>query len=82
MKTVSASEAKQKFAALIDAAGRGVGRNPPSKTRCCWVLSIRENERLVRLNVSEFQEFCDKVGQGAKAAGLTEEMLGELLADD
>jgi len=43
---------------------------------------MREYERLVTLNVSELQEFCDKVGNGAKAAGLTEEKLGELLADD
>ena len=43
---------------------------------------MREYERLVRLNVSEFQQFCDKVGAGAKAADLTEEKLNELLSDD
>jgi hypothetical protein len=43
---------------------------------------MQEYERLVRLNVSEFQQFCDKVGASAKAAGMTEEKLTELLADD
>jgi len=82
MKTVSASEAKQKFAAVIDAAAREPVVIRRQKRDVAVVLSMREYERLVTLNVSELQEFCDKVGDGTKAAGLTEEKLGELLADD
>ncbi|MCG6862423.1 MAG: type II toxin-antitoxin system Phd/YefM family antitoxin [Chromatiaceae bacterium] len=82
MKTVSASEAKQRLAAVIDAAARQPVLIRHQKRDVAVPLSIREYERLVRLNVSEFQQFCDKVGAGAKAAGLTEETLDELLADD
>nr|VFJ75080.1 MAG: prevent-host-death family protein [Candidatus Kentron sp. FW] len=82
MKTVSASEAKQRFAALIDAAAREPVVIFRQKRDVAVLLSIQEYERLVRLNVSEFQQFCDKVGAGARTAGLTEEKLGELLADD
>lgn len=82
MKTVSASEAKQKLAAVIDAAAREPVVIRRQKRDVAVVLSMREYERLVRLNVSEFQQFCDKVGSGAETAGLTEEKLNELLADD
>ena len=82
MKIVSASEAKQRFAAVIDAAAREPVVIRRQKRDVAVVLSMSEYERLVRLNVSELQEFCDKVGEGAKAAGLTEEKLGELLADE
>ena len=46
------------------------------------VLSMQEYERLVRLNVAEFQRFCDRVGASAKQAGMSETKLAELLADD
>ncbi len=82
MKTVSASEAKQRFAAVIDTAAREPVVIRRQKRDVAVVLSIREYERLVRLNVSEFQQFCDKVGADAKAVGLTEEKLDKLLADD
>jgi prevent-host-death family protein len=82
MKTVSASEAKQRLAAVIDAAAREPVVIRRQKRDVAVVLSMREYERLVRLNVSEFQQFCDKVGTDAKAAGLTEEKLDALLADD
>ncbi len=82
MKTVSASEAKQRLAAVIDAAALEPVVIRRQKRDVAVVLSIREYERLVRLNVSEFQQFCDKVGAGAKVADRTEEKLNELLADD
>jgi hypothetical protein len=46
------------------------------------LLSMHEYERLVRLNVGEFQRFCDRVGAAAVEAGMTEDGLAELLADD
>ena len=36
-------------------------------------------ERLVNLNVAEFQRFSDRVGAKAQDAGMTEEVLQELL---
>ena len=45
------------------------------------VLSMAEYEKLTRLNVEEFQRFCDLVGERAAERGLTEERLADLLAD-
>lgn len=42
-------------------------------------MSVDEYERLVHLNVAEFQRFCDLVGARAQEAGMTEEVLQELL---
>ena len=43
------------------------------------VMSVDEYERLVHLNVAEFQRFSDRVGAKAQEAGMTEDVLRELL---
>lgn len=82
MRTVTASEAKQEFAKVIDAATREPVIITRQKREVAVILSAQEYERLTRLNVAEFQRFCDRVGERAKEAGLTEAKLAELLADD
>lgn len=82
MKTMAASDARQSFAALIDAAAREPIVIQRQQRDVAVVLSMQEYERLARLNVAEFQRFCDQVGQRAAAAGMTEELLDRLLADD
>ncbi|MCL2892220.1 type II toxin-antitoxin system Phd/YefM family antitoxin [Brenneria sp. WC1b.1] len=46
------------------------------------VMSMDEYERLVHLNVAEFQRFSDRVGAQAKEAGMTDEVLQGLLNDE
>jgi prevent-host-death family protein len=82
MRTVTASEAKQGLAAVIEAASREPVMIQRQKRDVAVVLSPREYERLVRLNVAEFQRFCDQVGASAERAGMTEAKLAELLSDD
>ncbi|THF57196.1 type II toxin-antitoxin system Phd/YefM family antitoxin [Pseudothauera rhizosphaerae] len=82
MRTVTASEAKQGLAGVIEAAAREPVVIRRQKRDVAVVMSMQEYERLVRLNVSEFQRFCDAVGAQAAERGLTEEKLGRLLADD
>jgi prevent-host-death family protein len=82
MRTVTASEAKQEFAKVIDTAAREPVVITRQKRDVAVILSTQEYERLTRLNVAEFQRFCDRVGERAKAAGLTEAKLAKLLADD
>jgi antitoxin Phd len=82
MRTVTASEAKQGLAAVIEAASREPVMIQRQKRDVAVVLSPREYERLVRLNVTEFQRFCDQVGLAAERAGMTEAKLAELLADE
>lgn len=81
MLTVTASEAKQGLAQVIENAAREPVVIQRQKRDVAVVLSMQEYERLTRLNVAEFQRFCDQVGASAQAAGLSEEKLAELLAD-
>jgi len=82
MRTVSATEAKQGLAGVIEAARREPVIIQRQKRDVAVVLSPAEYQRLVRLNIDEFQRFCDQVGQKAESAGLTQEKLDQLLADD
>ena len=82
MLTVTASEAKQGLARVIEAAAREPVVIQRQKRDVAVVLSMQEYERLVRLNVAEFQRFCNRVGATAKEAGLNETRLAELLADE
>lgn len=79
MRTITASEAKQGFANLIDMAGREPVVIQRQKRDVAVVLSMAEYERLTRLNVSEFQRFCDRVGAQAAQAGMDEDTLSRLL---
>ncbi len=82
MLTFTASEAKQGLARVIEAAAREPVVIQRQKRDVAVVLSMQEYERLVRFNVTEFQRFCDQVGNSAKAAGLDEATLAKLLADE
>jgi len=82
MRTVSASEAKQGLAQVIETAAHEPVVIQRQKRDVAVVLSMREYERLTRLNVTEFQRFCNGVGARAEAAGLTEDKLAQLLRDD
>ncbi|WP_017926719.1 MULTISPECIES: type II toxin-antitoxin system Phd/YefM family antitoxin [unclassified Thioalkalivibrio] len=82
MRTVSASEAKQGLAAVIESARKEPVIIQRQKRDVAVVLSPEEYERLVHLNVNEFRRFCDQIGGKAEAAGLTQEKLDQLLADD
>jgi PHD/YefM family antitoxin component YafN of YafNO toxin-antitoxin module len=82
MRTVTATEAKQGLAALIEAAAKEPVVIQRQKRDVAVVLSPQEYARLVHLNVAEFQQFCDRIGEKSAAAGLTEQKLDELLADD
>ena len=82
MLTVTASEAKQGLARVIEAAAREPVVIQRQKRDVAVVLSMQEYERLVRLNVAEFQRLCNRAGATAKEAGLNEARLAELLADE
>ena len=75
MRQVSATEAKQSFGAIIDAAQREPVVIRRQKRDVAVVLSIEEYERLRSLNIKDFQDFCDRVGGEAQSKGLTENEL-------
>lgn len=82
MRTISATEAKQGLAGVLDAALREPVVIQRQKRNVAVVLSMQDYERLTRLNVREFQRFCDRVGRDAAAKGLTEEGLNQLLSSN
>lgn len=82
MQTITASEAKQSLAALIESARREPVVIQRQKRDVAVVMSVQEYERLVHLNIAEFQRFSDQVGASAQQKGLTEEKLAELLTGE
>jgi antitoxin Phd len=81
MKTVSATDAKQRFAALLDAAQREPVLIRRQDRDVAVMISAEEYERIRRINVEEFQKFCDRVGAEAVQRGMTEGILADILKD-
>lgn len=81
MRYVSATEAKQRLAALLDAAQSEPVVIRRQRRDVAVLLSTRDYERLRALNVDEFERFCDRIGERAAARGLNEDTLADLLAD-
>jgi prevent-host-death family protein len=79
MRYVSATEAKQNLAALLDAAQREPIVIRRQKRDVAVVLSPGEYERLRAANIAEFQRFCDRIADSASERGMTEEKLSEIL---
>jgi len=81
MRYVSATDAKQRLAALLDAAQREPVMIRRPKRDVAVVLSPQEYNRLDALNVDEFERFCDRVAGQAADRGLTEDKLAAILED-
>jgi len=81
MPTVSATHAKQNFAAIIDAAQREPVLIRRHDRDVAVVVSAGEYERLVRDRWKEFDRLSALASEQAKANGLTEEKLQEILAE-
>ena len=82
MRSVSASEAKQNLAALLDAAQREPVMIRRHERDVAVVLSAQEYERLRAWNVSEFLRFSEGVAEKAAANGMNAAVLEQLLADE
>ncbi len=82
MRSVSATEAKQRLAALLDAAQHEPVMIRRQKRDIAVILSPREYECLSALNTDAFQRFCDRIAERAAARGLTEDKFAALLSDE
>jgi antitoxin Phd len=81
MRSVSATDAKQRLAALLDAAQREPILIRRQNRDVAVIMSAEEYDRIRGVNNDEFERFCDRVSEQAKARGLTEEILADILKD-
>jgi len=81
MRSVSATEAKQRLAALLDAAQREPVVIRRQNRDVAVIMSAEEYDRIRGAKVDEFEKFCDRVSAEAKRRGLTEKILADILRD-
>jgi prevent-host-death family protein len=81
MQTVSATNAKQKLAALLDAAQREPVLIRRQDRDVAVIMSAEEYERMRDLAAGDLEPFFDRVASHAKARGMTASALRKLLKD-
>lgn len=82
MTEISATRAKQQFAALLDAAQRGPVRIQRHERDVAVLVSAEEYERIHQLRVQELIRLSEQNGRYAELQGMTDELLEQLLADE
>ena len=82
MKTVAATEAKNRLGAILDDAQREPIVIRRQNRDIAVVLSMADYERLRAGNIQAFLDLRKEVAARAAANGLTEERLAEFLTDD
>jgi antitoxin Phd len=82
MRYISATEAKQNFAAALDAAQHGPVVIRRQSRDQAVLISPQEYARLRGVAVADFEAFCNRVGEKAVKRGLTERKLAALLRSD
>ncbi len=82
MTTVSATYAKQNFAAMIDAAQREPVRIRRHERDLAVLVSAEEYEEIRKLRAQELIRLGDEMTRYAESKGMTDELLEQLLADE
>ena len=81
MQTASAEFASQNFSAILDAVAREPVRIQRNDQEVAVVLSAAEYTWLKRDRWAELNQLSEAAAEEAKANGLTEETLAEILAE-
>ncbi len=82
MRTVAATEAKNRLGAILDDAQREPIVIRRQDRDIAVVLSMADYDRLRTGNIQAFLDLRNQVAAEAAANGLTDERLNELLAGD
>ena len=81
MKPMSATDAKQRFAALIDAAQREPIVIRRQNRNVAVVMSAEQFDRMRGVANDELDRLCERVSKQAAKRGLTDKILADLLKD-
>ena len=81
MTTVSATQAKQRFAELIDAAQKGPVLIQRHERDVAVLLSAEEYEEIRKLRAEELIRFTAETSRYAASKGMTDELLERFLAE-
>jgi prevent-host-death family protein len=79
---MSATQAKQNFAALIDTAQREPVRIGRHERDVAVHVSAEEYETIRKLRAQELLRLSEEMGRYAKSQGMTEELFEQLPADE
>ena len=79
MKTVAATEAKNRLGAILDAAQREPIVIRRQDRDIAVVLSMADYDRLRSANIGAFLDLRNEIAAEAREAGLTDERLRKLL---
>lgn len=82
MKTVAATEAKNRLGAILDDAQREPVVIRRQDRDIAVVISMAEYERLRAGNIRAFLDLRNEIADQAASKGLTNDRLTELLTDD
>jgi prevent-host-death family protein len=81
MKRISATDAKQRFAALLDAAQREPVVIRRQNRDVVVMVSAEAYERIRGATNDELDRLCERVSKQAAERGLTDKILADLLND-
>jgi prevent-host-death family protein len=82
MPTVSATHAKQNFAAIIDQAQREPVWIQRHDRNVAVMMSAEEYDKIRKLRAQELIRLSEEMGRYAESQGMTDELLERLLADE
>lgn len=81
MRSVSATEAKQRFAAIVDAAQREPIVVRRQNRDVVVILAADEYQRIRKANIDELERTMDRIGTEAANRGMTKKILADILKD-